>query len=192
MFAALAVAFVIGERPVSLGRIAVVFLDAPAHLRDQFLSQRLQRRNRLFAIGVLGLEQRRDVFRQGARIAQHLAPILGGEPGVGVGDATAVHLDRRRALLGAGRRRPVGAAAIEHEASPFKSLISVRLSHSRAEGQATRSGCAPSTCADENVKALSRSRAANRNGSATRNGRQNSLNACAPSPPARRKRRSSA
>src|SRR5580698_4731161 len=67
---------VIGPRPVDLRRLAVILLEASAHFALELLLQSKRRRQSRVGIGVLGLQQRPDVGRQPARIAQHLAPIV--------------------------------------------------------------------------------------------------------------------
>ena len=56
MAAALAIPPEVGERPVRLGHPRIVFLDAPAHLGDQRLLQRLRRHKNRFSVAVLRLQ----------------------------------------------------------------------------------------------------------------------------------------
>ncbi len=101
---ALAVAGVVGEGSVGLGHPAVVLADAPPHLGDQGSAQGLGAGERAFRIGVLGLQMRPDVRRQGRRVLEHVAPVRGLQPSVIVREVMPVdglpvrpHLgDRRR------------------------------------------------------------------------------------------------
>ena len=95
---------IICPRPVDLRRLAVVLLEARAHLALEFFLQAERRRQNGVGIGVLGLEQRADVGRQPARIAQHLAPVVGPHPGVIVDPGQ----DRARRAMPAGFRRAAG------------------------------------------------------------------------------------
>ena len=95
---------VIGPWPVDLRRLAVILLEARAHLALELFLQAERRRQNGVGIGVLGLEQRADVGRQLARIAQHLAPVLRPHPGVIVGPGKTVRGERSRPNFGARRR----------------------------------------------------------------------------------------
>ncbi len=81
---------IIGPRSIDLRRLAVVLLEARAHLALEVLLQAARRRQNGVGIGVLGLEQRADVGGQPTRIAQHLAPVVGPYPGVIVGPGQAM------------------------------------------------------------------------------------------------------
>ena len=99
VFAAAPVAAVIQEWPVRLRRLAVILLDAPAHLFDQFALEYLRRRHQRVAPGVLRLDMLADLGGQGVGIAQHVAPVLGAQPGIVVVqddavDGTALRADR--------------------------------------------------------------------------------------------------
>ena len=80
VLAAFAIAREIGEGSVGPRRVRVVFLDAPAHFRDEGLAQGFERRHHAVAIGVFRPEQRGDVLGQGAPVAQHRAPVFRREP----------------------------------------------------------------------------------------------------------------
>ena len=58
---------VIGPRPVDLRRLAVILLEARAHLALELFLQAERRRQNRVGVGVLGLEQRADVGRQPAQ-----------------------------------------------------------------------------------------------------------------------------
>ena len=114
---ALAIARIIGPGPVDLRRLAVVFLEPPPRLVDKLPLQIGGRREQRVGVGVLRLEQRADFGRQTARIAQHLAPILGPDPGVLVGPGHAMRRAADWANVGARRRGQAGkGGAIGHEA----------------------------------------------------------------------------
>ena len=106
VFAALAVARVIGVWPVNLGHGAVVFLDAAAHFLEQFVAQR---GCRVFehglGVGILGFEISADVGAQHGRVAHHLLPVVILHPLIGV-VAGAVRL--RDLIIDSGRDRRLG------------------------------------------------------------------------------------
>ena len=85
------VARVIFERPVRNRYVGVLLLDAAAHLDLETLLERLRRGHHVVGVAVLGVEQVADGARQLARIAEHLAPVVGAHPGVVVCDLDAVH-----------------------------------------------------------------------------------------------------
>ena len=64
VLAAVAKARVIGPRPVDLRRLAVVLLEARAHLALKLLLQGQRRREQRVGIGVFGLQERANVARQ--------------------------------------------------------------------------------------------------------------------------------
>ena len=117
MLAAVAKARVIGPRPVDLRRLAVVLLEARAHLALKLLLQGQCRREQRVGISVFGLEERANVARQLARIAQDLAPVLSPDPGIIVGPGEAVGGEPRWPNLGAGRRRDWGFPACSADRS---------------------------------------------------------------------------
>ena len=59
----------------------VVLGDAPLHLREERRLQRLGSREHRRGMGVLGVEMGADLRIEHARIAHHLLPVLGPEPG---------------------------------------------------------------------------------------------------------------
>ncbi len=115
VLAAGAKARIIGPGPVDLRGFAVVLFDPRPHLADEFLLQLGGRREQRIGVSVLRLEQRADVRRQVGRVAQHLAPVFGSDPGVFVGPGRPVRQTGRWANVGARRRRMTGArGAIGH------------------------------------------------------------------------------
>ncbi len=105
MLPAAAKSRIVGPGTVDLRRLAVVLLEPRAHLADQLRLQRQRRSEQRVGVSVFRLQQRADVFRQQARIAQDLAPVRGPYPGIVVGPGEAVGAQLRRARLGARRRR---------------------------------------------------------------------------------------
>ena len=70
----------IGERAVRRRHAGIVFLDPPAHFRDQLLLQRRGVAEQALGVVVLGFEIFPDVRIQDRRIAQHLLPFLVLQP----------------------------------------------------------------------------------------------------------------
>ncbi len=99
---------VIGPWPIDLRRLAVILFEARAHFALEFFLQAERRRQHRVGIGVLSIEQRSDVGGQLARIAQHVAPIVGPHPGIVVHPRKAVRRKRCGPHLGSGRRRDRG------------------------------------------------------------------------------------
>ena len=106
VLAAMAEARVIGVGAVALRNLAVVLLQPRPHLAHELALQGAGRRQHSVGIGVLRFEQRADVGWQRRGIAQHLAPVVGADPGIVVdpGDAVGV------ALLQAFWRRSAASA----------------------------------------------------------------------------------
>ena len=103
---------VIGPWPIDLRGLAVILFEARAHFALELFLQAKRRRQHGVRIGVLGLQQRADVGRQPAWIAQHLAPIVGPHPSVVVHPRKAVSRERCGPRLGSGRRRDRGLRAV--------------------------------------------------------------------------------
>ena len=155
MLAAVTVARIIGPGPVDLRRLAVVLLEARPHFAHELFLQLGRRREQRVGIGVLRLEQRADVGRQPARVAQHLAPVLGPNPGIVVVPGQAVGRVRRRANLGARRlnRCEMFRSVIGHAAAfchGHRRVGSARRRRGTSEGcaqsaaaLAARSSCSP-------------------------------------------------
>ena len=130
---------VIGPRPVDLRRLAVILLEASAHFPLELFLQSERRRQSRVGIGVLGLQQRADVGRQPARIAQHLAPIVRPDPGIIVGPGNAVAGQKRRPDLGARGRDDRGLRArlarrLGSDAGHGGRVLSARGSAQKAAG----------------------------------------------------------
>ena len=96
VLAALAIFPEIGERTVRLRHARIVLLDAPAHLGDQRLLQRLHRPEDRLGVAVLRLQVRPDVGIEQRRIAQHLLPVVVLQPGIVVRERDAMDRAPRR------------------------------------------------------------------------------------------------
>src|SRR3984957_6073161 len=72
----------IGPRPTALRRFAVILFEGRAHFALELFLQAERRRQHRVGVGVLSLQESPDVGWQLARIAQHLAPIVGPHPGI--------------------------------------------------------------------------------------------------------------
>ena len=116
MLAALPIAHVIGERPVRARHRGVVLLDAPLHLGEQRLLQRLGVRQRSLDVLVLGFEVTADLRIEQRRIAHHLAPVVGAQPRVVIDQRDAMPGRRLRVPLGLRRGRKA-FGALEHAGS---------------------------------------------------------------------------
>ena len=95
----LAIARVIGVRPIGLGHGGIILLDAAFHFGKQRFLQALGVGERAFAIVVFGLQigpYRRIELR---RIAHHFAPVLRLEPGIFIDKADVVEHALKRTLL---------------------------------------------------------------------------------------------
>ena len=103
VLAALAIFPEIGERAVGLGHARIVFLDAPAHLGDQRLLQRLGRPENRLGVTVLRLQVRPDVGIEPRRVAQDLLPVCVLQPGIVVGERDAVERALKRTPARDGR-----------------------------------------------------------------------------------------
>src|SRR6266498_1228180 len=90
MLPPLAIAHVIGVRPIGVGRGRIVLLDAALHFGKQGFLQAFGVSERALAIIVFGFQigaYRRIELK---RIAHHLAPVLRLEPGILVDKAEVV------------------------------------------------------------------------------------------------------
>src|SRR5216683_7050434 len=96
VLATLAIPPEVSERPVRLRHARIVFLDAPAHLGDQRLLQRLRRRENRLGMAVLRLQVRPYAGIEQRRVAQHLLPVVVLQPGIVVreGDTMECALER--------------------------------------------------------------------------------------------------
>ena len=131
VLAAETIARIVGAWTVDLRRLAVVLPEPRPHLANELLLQFCARREQGVGIGVLSLEQRADIRRQPARVAQHLAPVLGPNPGVIVRPGQAMGRSRRPARVGARRS---GQWIIVHAFSP---RAAVRGKRQKAAGTST-------------------------------------------------------
>ena len=86
----------IGERAVRRRHAGIVFLDSPAHFRDQLLLQRGRVAEQAFGVIVLGFEIAADVRIQDRRVAQHFLPFRVLQPRIIIGDGDAVPGERMR------------------------------------------------------------------------------------------------
>ena len=80
----------VGEGAIGGGDGAVVLLEAPAHLAEQVVLQAARFRQLRLAIGVLGVEVGADLRVEHGRIAHHVLPVGGLEPGVVVDQLDAM------------------------------------------------------------------------------------------------------
>ena len=90
MLVALAVAAVIGERPVLRRRVGIVFLDACAHFLQQCAAQTGDGLQHRLGVVVLARQIGAHIARQRRGLAQHFLPVGGAQPGVVVDDSLAV------------------------------------------------------------------------------------------------------
>ena len=114
LLAAVAEARIIGPGAVRLGNLAVVLLQPRAHLAHELALKRAGRPENLVGVGVLRLEQRANVGRQRFRVAQHLAPVVGANPGVVVAPGDAVGAAFVRSLFSPGRRLLAARLGVGH------------------------------------------------------------------------------
>ncbi len=91
--------------------IGIVFLDPAAHFGDEPLPQIGPRRQHSICIGILRLEQRGDLRRQGRRLAQNLLPVRRLQPGIVILEHDTVDRPAVRTLLDFGRLRLAETAA---------------------------------------------------------------------------------
>ena len=120
ILAALAISRIIGPRPVDLRRLAIVLPEPRPHLANKLPLQLGSRREQCVGVGVLRLEQRPNVERQSAGIAQHLAPVLGPDPSVFVDPVHSVRRTPQRARLRArGHGRTGSQIVIDHPTPRF-------------------------------------------------------------------------
>ena len=97
MLPALAELAQIGERAVRRGHAGIVFLDPPAHFRDQLLLQGGGVAEQALGVVVLGFQIFPDIRVQDRGIAQHLLPSGVLQPGIVVGHGDAVRGEGMRA-----------------------------------------------------------------------------------------------
>src|ERR1700722_4229420 len=136
----------IGPWPIHLRRLAVILFEAGAHFALKLFLQTERRRQHRVGVGVLSLEQRSDVGGQLARIAQHVAPIVGPHPGIVVHPRKAMRRERCGPHLGSGRRQDRGLRP--------RSLLPSLASHDAGAG-ATRGSAlnATGTCEGSSQRA---------------------------------------
>ncbi len=81
---------VVGERPVGRRHGAVVLLEAAVHLAEQLVLQGARLRELGLAVGVLGVEIGADLRVEHGRLAHHVLPVVGLQPGIVVDELDAV------------------------------------------------------------------------------------------------------
>ena len=111
MLPLLAIAHVIGVRPIGVGYGRIVLLDAALHFGKQRFLQAFGVGERALAIIVFGLQigaYRRIELR---RIAHHFAPVLRLEPGILVDEAEAVERALKRDVAPPAAR-PAGSRSL--------------------------------------------------------------------------------
>ena len=119
MIGAFGIAARIGIVAVGPRHRIVRFRYPPAHFRNQRLLQADSRGHHRIGIGVFGLEMGADICRQQRRVAHHVAPVLGLQPGIVVVPANAVMDGLSRPFFGARRSGPAGHSALS--SSVFRS-----------------------------------------------------------------------
>lgn len=90
VLAALAEFSEIGVSPVRRRYAGIIFLDPPAHLRDQLLLQGRGVTEHALGVGVLRFEIGADIRIEHRRVAKHFLPVWILEPGVVVADDNTV------------------------------------------------------------------------------------------------------
>jgi len=95
----------IGMGTIRRGDIDVIFFDAATHFRDQSLLHRAVGCHEGIGEGVLCFEICADIRRQDRRVAHHVAPVVGPQPSVIIGEVDTMDGPGRRAPLGMGRGR---------------------------------------------------------------------------------------
>ena len=101
----LAVPAVIVEGAVGDGDVAVLLLHPAAHLTLQARLKNERAREHGVGMGVLTVQHRADGGIEGGGLAQHLLPVGGTQPGVGIVDRDAVDDAQARSALGRLGRR---------------------------------------------------------------------------------------
>ncbi len=140
VLAAETIARIIGVWSVDLGRLTVVLLEPRPHLANELLLKFCCRREQGVGIGVFSLEQRADIGRQPARVAQRLAPFLGPNPGVIVRPGQTMGRSRRPADVGARRS---GQWIIVHAFSHRAAVRGKRLKAAGTSKGEAQSAAAP-------------------------------------------------
>ncbi len=133
---AVAVAGVVGVRPVGHRHAAVVLADAGPHLGDERLPQWLGPVEGGPGERVLRVEMGPDIGGQGGGVLENLAPVLGLQPGIIVDDLLAVDLVAMRAGLRDRRRLRDG------KGDTVGSHRDVPRNHGAAGRPRPRQGCA--------------------------------------------------
>src|SRR5215469_10321773 len=162
MLPLLAIAHIIGVRPIKLGRGRIVLLDATLHFGKQRFLQAFCVSKRALAIIVFGLqigEYRRIELK---RIAHHFAPVLRLEPDILVDEAEVVEGALKGTLLrlwlGRRARGPrgmkVAGAFLQNTSNSDQELLNGALSP--ATSTSSTSCNAPSSMA-EAIRETSRS-----------------------------------
>ena len=93
VLAAVTVAREIGEGAVGLGNGGIVFLDAPAHLRDEAGLKLFRSGEGCLRIGILLLEAGADLGIENRRILENLPPVLRLQPCVIILDPDAMNIE---------------------------------------------------------------------------------------------------
>ena len=99
MLPVLAIAQIIGIRPIGLRQGGIVFLDPTFHFGKQRFLQGSMVGEGVLAIAVFRLQVSADRRIKLLRIAHHLPPVRGFEPSVLIGEANAVEIPDKRLLL---------------------------------------------------------------------------------------------
>ncbi len=96
VLAALAEFAHIGIRTIRRGHAGIVFLDPPAHLRDQLFLQGRGVAEQALGVGIFRFEIGSDIAVEDGGIAQHFLPVLVLQPGIIIDDRDAMAGERMR------------------------------------------------------------------------------------------------